>query len=279
MTMEAVQWQRTDVIILGMIVIGLIWVVMDRTLFTVDRAPHRRTLGICCNADEPDALAADTATRIVTQGTPLAMRCSVVIASLVRCCVGACAAFEASRASRVADRSPIRLDRAVPRRRPARRRVAARRRPHRAGARPADRRRGEARRRRQHRRPSRWRRARPTATRGSPRARRRRSSRACGRRRCATTRCAISRPVAFIGTSPFLFVVPASLPVNSLEEFVAYAKAQPGELSYAGSARGTVVHLATEMFKHDAGIDDGDDQLSRASRAQSPTSSPGACSS
>ena len=60
--------------------------------------------------------------------------------------------------------------------------------------------------------------------------------------------------VAFIGTSPFLFVVPASLPVNSLKEFVAYAKARPGELSYAGSARGTVVHLATELLKHDAGI-------------------------
>jgi len=34
MTMEAVQWQRTDVIILGMIVIGILWVIMDRTLFT-----------------------------------------------------------------------------------------------------------------------------------------------------------------------------------------------------------------------------------------------------
>jgi tripartite-type tricarboxylate transporter receptor subunit TctC len=61
-------------------------------------------------------------------------------------------------------------------------------------------------------------------------------------------------PVAFIGTSPFLFVVPASLPVNSLQDFVAYAKARAGQLSYAGSARGTVVHLATEMLKHDAGI-------------------------
>ena len=60
--------------------------------------------------------------------------------------------------------------------------------------------------------------------------------------------------VAFIGTSPFLFVVPASLPVKTLQEFVAYAKAHDGQLSYAGSARGTVVHLATEMFKHDAGI-------------------------
>ena len=35
MTMEAVQWQRTDTIILGMIVIGVLWVAMDRTLFTV----------------------------------------------------------------------------------------------------------------------------------------------------------------------------------------------------------------------------------------------------
>jgi tripartite-type tricarboxylate transporter receptor subunit TctC len=61
-------------------------------------------------------------------------------------------------------------------------------------------------------------------------------------------------PVAFIGTSPFVFVVPASLPVGSLKDFIAYAKARPGQLSYAGSARGTVVHLATEIFKHDAGI-------------------------
>jgi len=61
-------------------------------------------------------------------------------------------------------------------------------------------------------------------------------------------------PVAFIGTSPFLFVVPASLPVHSLQQFVAYAKSRPGALSYAGSARGTVVHLATEMLKHDTGI-------------------------
>jgi tripartite-type tricarboxylate transporter receptor subunit TctC len=61
-------------------------------------------------------------------------------------------------------------------------------------------------------------------------------------------------PVAFIGTSPFLFVVPASLPVTSLADFVAYAKARPGALSYAGSARGTVVHLATELFKHEAGV-------------------------
>jgi len=61
-------------------------------------------------------------------------------------------------------------------------------------------------------------------------------------------------PVAFIGTSPFVFVVPASLPATDFKSFVSYAKARPGELSYAGSARGTVVHLATELLKHDAGI-------------------------
>jgi len=60
--------------------------------------------------------------------------------------------------------------------------------------------------------------------------------------------------VSFIGTSPFLFVVPASLPVATLKDFVAYARAHPGELSYAGSSRGTVVHLASELLKHDAGI-------------------------
>ena len=61
-------------------------------------------------------------------------------------------------------------------------------------------------------------------------------------------------PVAFIGTSPFLFVVPASLPVASLKDFVAYAKSKPGQVSYGGSAPGTVVHLASEVLKHRAGI-------------------------
>jgi tripartite-type tricarboxylate transporter receptor subunit TctC len=61
-------------------------------------------------------------------------------------------------------------------------------------------------------------------------------------------------PVALIGTSPFLFVIPATLPAATIADFVAYAKSKPGELSYAGSARGTVVHLATEMFMHNAGI-------------------------
>ena len=61
-------------------------------------------------------------------------------------------------------------------------------------------------------------------------------------------------PVAFIGTSPFLFVVPASVPANSLRQFVDYAKSRSGQLSYGGSAPGTVVHLASEVLKHRTGI-------------------------
>ena len=61
------------------------------------------------------------------------------------------------------------------------------------------------------------------------------------------------QPVASVGTSTFVLVVPVTLPVKSLEEFVAYAKARPDQLSYAGSAVGTTVHLSTEMFQHAAG--------------------------
>jgi tripartite-type tricarboxylate transporter receptor subunit TctC len=61
-------------------------------------------------------------------------------------------------------------------------------------------------------------------------------------------------PVVFLGTSPFLFAVPASSPVSTLREFIAHAKAQQGKLSYAGSARGTVVHLATELFMHEQSL-------------------------
>ena len=62
------------------------------------------------------------------------------------------------------------------------------------------------------------------------------------------------QPVALFGTSPFVLVVPASLPVTTLKEFVDYAKARSGKLSYSGTA-GTLVHIIGELFKRDAGID------------------------
>ncbi|MGH8616907.1 MAG: Bug family tripartite tricarboxylate transporter substrate binding protein [Burkholderiales bacterium] len=62
-------------------------------------------------------------------------------------------------------------------------------------------------------------------------------------------------PVALIGTSPYLFVVHPSLPVRSMSEFIAYAKANPGKITYAGSTPGAVQHLSGELLKRTAGID------------------------
>jgi tripartite-type tricarboxylate transporter receptor subunit TctC len=61
-------------------------------------------------------------------------------------------------------------------------------------------------------------------------------------------------PVANLGTASFVLVVPTSVPVHSLKEFIAYAKARPGELSYAGTSVGSVTHLSTEMFARAVGI-------------------------
>jgi tripartite-type tricarboxylate transporter receptor subunit TctC len=61
-------------------------------------------------------------------------------------------------------------------------------------------------------------------------------------------------PVANLGTASFVLVVPNSVPVSTLKEFIAYAKARPGELSYAGTSVGSVTHLSTEMFARAVGI-------------------------
>jgi tripartite-type tricarboxylate transporter receptor subunit TctC len=55
----------------------------------------------------------------------------------------------------------------------------------------------------------------------------------------------ISRLVSF----PLVFAVPASLPVNSLAEFIALAKAKPGALNVSSAGLGTLNHLAAELFK------------------------------
>ena len=46
-----------------------------------------------------------------------------------------------------------------------------------------------------------------------------------------------------------IMVVPPSLPVKTVAEFIAYAKANPGKLSYASSGNGTSVHMSAELFK------------------------------
>ena len=62
-------------------------------------------------------------------------------------------------------------------------------------------------------------------------------------------------PVSLVGTYPNIIVVPNSSQFQKLEEFIAYAKANPGKISWASPGVGTVPHLAGELFKHMAGIE------------------------
>src|SRR5258706_1577651 len=62
-------------------------------------------------------------------------------------------------------------------------------------------------------------------------------------------------PVARIADGTIAFVVPASSPAKSVQDFVALAKANPGKLTFASSGTGGIIHLTGEMFKQAAGID------------------------
>jgi tripartite-type tricarboxylate transporter receptor subunit TctC len=55
-------------------------------------------------------------------------------------------------------------------------------------------------------------------------------------------------PVSLLGTNPHILAVNASLPVNNIDEFVAYAKAHPGEINYGSGGRGALAQLAAALF-------------------------------
>jgi tripartite-type tricarboxylate transporter receptor subunit TctC len=57
-----------------------------------------------------------------------------------------------------------------------------------------------------------------------------------------------------IGDGPFLVVVHPSLPVKTVKELIAFAKARPGTLNYASSGAGGITHLITEVFAANAGL-------------------------
>lgn len=62
-------------------------------------------------------------------------------------------------------------------------------------------------------------------------------------------------PLSRIGMTPNVLIVHPSMPARSVKEFIAYAKANPGKLSYGTSAAGTSSQLAMELFKLTAKID------------------------
>jgi tripartite-type tricarboxylate transporter receptor subunit TctC len=62
-------------------------------------------------------------------------------------------------------------------------------------------------------------------------------------------------PIGQICRAPNFFIVPTSLPVKNVAEYVALAKAKPGTLNYGHPGKGSTGHLGFELFKHLAGID------------------------
>ncbi len=62
-------------------------------------------------------------------------------------------------------------------------------------------------------------------------------------------------PITLIAITPNVLVVNAASPVTSAKEFIAYAKANPGKLSFGSGSNGSAGHLAGELFKVETGTD------------------------
>jgi tripartite-type tricarboxylate transporter receptor subunit TctC len=60
-------------------------------------------------------------------------------------------------------------------------------------------------------------------------------------------------PIAIVGSTPLIVVVNPKVPASNGKELVALLKSQPGEMTYASSGNGTILHLAAEMFVDEAG--------------------------
>ena len=62
-------------------------------------------------------------------------------------------------------------------------------------------------------------------------------------------------PVALVASGPYVLVVNPQLPVHSIRELIAAAKAQPGKIDYASSGNGSAQHLVSALFASMAGIE------------------------
>ncbi len=60
-------------------------------------------------------------------------------------------------------------------------------------------------------------------------------------------------PIGLVGSMPLFLTVPASMPVKSVKDLVALAKAKPGQLNYASAGIGGTTHLAMEVLKSETG--------------------------
>ena len=63
------------------------------------------------------------------------------------------------------------------------------------------------------------------------------------------------QPISMFGIAPFVLVVNPSMKVNTVAEFTALAKAQPGKLNFASSGTAGSPHMAGELYKRQAGVD------------------------
>jgi tripartite-type tricarboxylate transporter receptor subunit TctC len=62
-------------------------------------------------------------------------------------------------------------------------------------------------------------------------------------------------PVASVGATPFVMVVSPSFPAKTVPEFIAYAKAHPGQINMGSNGTGNLTHITGELFKMMAGVD------------------------
>jgi tripartite-type tricarboxylate transporter receptor subunit TctC len=63
------------------------------------------------------------------------------------------------------------------------------------------------------------------------------------------------RPVSTVASAPLVMCTPASLPVKTGPEFLAFARAHPGKINFGSSGNGTSSHLASELFRSMANLD------------------------
>src|SRR5207237_2072637 len=62
-------------------------------------------------------------------------------------------------------------------------------------------------------------------------------------------------PVTLVNTAPLMLVVHPSVAASSVKELIAYARANPGKLTYGSGGVGSTPHLSGELFKSIAGIE------------------------